>query len=141
MDIPELEKLEKPEEEEVHEVDSAVTKLNDVRDLQLKEPGHEEVTRNEARHELISTRRKLLSLCCCCSDWMLRIWSPDRIWLGPNMNARPLLIWSFYDKDHISELRIKNESETANITFTSIYYTHIHDDIFHRSSRHKNEDP
>ena len=78
MDIPELEKLEKPEEEEVHEVDSAVTKLNDVRDLQLKEPGHEEVTRNEARHELISTRRKLLSLCCCCSDWMLRISSYAR---------------------------------------------------------------
>ena len=118
MDIPELEKLEKPEEEEVHEVDSAVTKLNDVRDLQLKEPGHEEVTRNEARHELISTRRKLSSLCCCCSDWMLRISSSSRILLGPNMHARPFIDLMFF---MISELRIKNGSETAKITFTSIY--------------------
>ena len=77
MDTPEIEKLEKLEEEEDRDVDSAVT--NDVRDLQLNVPRHEEVTRDEARYEWKAASRKLSSLCCCCSDWMLRISSSARI--------------------------------------------------------------
>ena len=38
-----------------------------------EDPRYEEVTRDEARYEWISASRKLSSLCCCYSDWTLRI--------------------------------------------------------------------